>query len=80
MEVLHITAIAEEGKIIINVPESFNGKAVDVTVTEKDEEAARIKRMTREEKLEWLKQFADSAKYPDTPIDKYEWYEQAGDY
>ncbi len=80
MQTLHITATAEEGKIVIDVPESLNGKEVDITVVEKDKEAEKIKKMTREERLEWLKQFAGSAKYPDTPIDKYEWYEQAGDY
>ncbi len=80
MEVLHITATVEAGKIIINVPESLNGKVVNVTINEKDEQATKIEKMTREQRVERMMQFVGSAKYPDTAIDKYEWYEQAGDY
>ena len=78
MQTLHITATAE-GKIVIDVPESLNGKEVEITVVERDVETEKFQKTTRDEKLKRFEQFFGSAKYPDTPIDKYKWYEQAGD-
>ena len=80
METLHFTATAEEGKLIIDVPKSLNGKEFNITAVERNMETEEYQRMIRKEKIKRLEQFFGSAKYPDTPIDKYEWYEQAGDY
>lgn len=80
MEIFHITAIAHEGKIIINIPSSLNGNEFDITVIKKDQENKKLQGLPREEKLRLLEQCKGSAKYPDTPLNKYEWYEQASDY
>lgn len=82
MKVLEVTQKVTDGKLVIHVPETLEGKEVTVVVSEANLADARENwaSLPASERVKILQQFAGSAKYPDVIIDKYEWYEQASDY
>ncbi len=80
MKNFRITAIAQNGKVVFEVPESFNGKELEITIAEREDQVKKFHEMPVEERIKILEQYKGKAKYPDTSIDKYEVYEQSGNY
>ncbi len=54
MEVLTIHMKAENGKLEIDVPESWNGKELQVTISEADQGIEKFKNLPVEERLKIL--------------------------
>ncbi len=78
METLEFIKKSEDGKLIIELPEEYQGKELIVTIAEKLD-ASNPKnwhKLPNEEKLKILKTFAGSAKYPNAETNKYDVYEQ----
>ena len=73
---LTITKKAENGKVEIEVPEYLNGKELQITVSEVNEEIIKFRNLPAEERMRILQQYKGTAKYPDAETDKYEVYEQ----
>jgi hypothetical protein len=78
METLEFIKKAEGGKIIIDVPESLEGKKVKVQVTEYNvfEHPEDWSKLPGAERLKILEQFKGKAKYPDADTNKYDVYNQ----
>jgi len=77
METLEFIKKAEGGKIILDIPENLTGKELLIKVFEqKGEDTRKFSEMPVEERLEVLRQFQGTAKYPDADVSKYDVYEQ----
>lgn len=77
MEIIEVVRKVENGKIIIEVPESFNEHEVRVVVSEVERQPVKkFIDMPVEERLETLKKYWGTARYPDYPTSKYDVYEQ----
>lgn len=79
MQHLEYTKKAEGGRIVIDVPEEFEGKELRISISvlknlEESEENWHL--LPGKKRLEILEQFKGTAKYPDFPISKYDVYEQ----
>jgi len=79
METLEFIKKVEDGKIVIELPAEMEGKSLKVKIEEDilneppPEEWATL---PPAERLKILQRFKGTTKYPDTKIDKTEWYEQ----
>ncbi|MDQ2751917.1 MAG: hypothetical protein M3R72_02730 [Bacteroidota bacterium] len=78
MKVLEVTQKVTDGKLVIAIPQDYEGKELRVTISENNiaSDPDNWAFLPAEERVKILMQFAGSAKYPDTPIDNYEVYEQ----
>lgn len=79
MQELEYIKKAEGGKIVIDIPEEFDGKELRVSisaVTNLEDDEKNWHLLPAEKKLQILQQFKGTAKYPDVPINKYDVYDQ----
>ena len=76
METLEFVKKAVDGRITLQLPEEWKDKEVIITVIDGEIHPEHWSGLPGKEKTEILKRFAGSAKFPDTPTDKYEVYEQ----
>jgi len=78
MEVLEFVKKAEDGKIILDIPENLQGKDLMIKVSEQGliGEIKKFKDLPVEERLKALKQYQGTAKYPGADISKYDVYDQ----
>lgn len=78
MQIFETIQTVTDGKLVIEVPQNFEGKELKITVSENKivNDPNNWASLPAAERVKILQQFAGSAKYPDTPIDKYEVYEQ----
>ncbi len=85
MNVFETTGHVIDGKVIINLPDEYNNKKVKITVlqhiendSEKDEfgDEENWANLPVEKKIEILKRFTGTAKYPNIDTNKYEVYDQ----
>lgn len=76
MEILEITQKPVDGKVVINVPESMREKDLKVIVVAKDEEHERWADLPPEKRIEILKKYTGSAKFPNVVTSKYDVYNQ----
>ncbi len=78
METFEFNRKVEDGKIIITLPERFNEKEVKITIVADDEFGDEDKwaELPGEKKLDILKRYAGTAKYPDIDTSKIDVYDQ----
>lgn len=78
MEILEFVKKAEDGKIILDIPENLQGKELMIKVSEQDanDEVKKFKDLPLEERLKVLKQYQGTAKYPNADVSKYDVYDQ----
>jgi hypothetical protein len=78
MQAFETTQKVENGKVLIELPEEFNNHSVRIKVTEAKglEDKEDWTNLPVEKKLEILKRFTGTAKYPNTDTNKYEVYDQ----
>lgn len=76
METLEFIKKPVDGKLVIDMPEGWEGKEVVIKVTVHDQKPSGWATLPGAERLQMLKRFAGTAKYPNTQTDKYEVYEQ----
>lgn len=76
MEVLEITQKPVNGKVVIDVPETMRGKDLKVIVVAKDETHERWADLPPEKRIEILKKYTGSAKFPNVETSKYNVYNQ----
>lgn len=78
MKPLEFIKKAEGGKIIIDMPENFEGKEVKIQVTEYNvfDHPEDWSKLPGAEKVKILERFAGTAKYPGAETNKYDVYEQ----
>ena len=69
---------AENGHVLVAVPKEMENMPLEVVVNVRldKEDPSNWANLPAKERLEILKRYAGSAKFPDTPIDKYDVYEQ----
>ena len=70
---------AKGGKIVIDLPEEFEGKEVKILISavessEENKESWHL--LPVEQKLQILQRFKGTAKFPDAQINKYDVYDQ----
>lgn len=76
MEILEVTQKPVDGKVVIDLPETMREKELKVIVVLQDEDYENWANYPPEKKLEILKRFTGSAKYPNVETSKYEVYDQ----
>lgn len=76
MEILEITQKPVDGKVVIDVPETMRDKDLKVIVVAKDQKNERWADLPPEKRIEVLKKYTGSAKYPDVETSKYDVYNQ----
>lgn len=78
METLEFIKRPVDGKLIIDLPDNYNGKEVLVTIVEKldEEDPANWSDLPGPKKVEILKRFWGAATYPDAETNKHDVYEQ----
>lgn len=78
MEAFEVNKKVENGKIVIALPERFNDKEVKVKITAEDEfvDEKNWADLPSHKKVELLKRFTGSAKYPNVETNKYDVYDQ----
>ncbi|MCY7421984.1 MAG: hypothetical protein LH478_09620 [Chitinophagaceae bacterium] len=78
MEAFEVNQKVENGKIVIVLPERFNDKEVKVKITVADEfgDEKDWANLPSHKKVELLKKFTGSAKYPNVETNKYDVYDQ----
>ena len=78
MNTFEITEQVVDGKVLINLPEEYNNKMVKITVLPEDDfgDEKDWANLPSHKKVELLKRFTGSAKYPDVETNKYDVYDQ----
>ena len=79
MKTVEFTRKAEERKIILEVPEEFEGKELRILISVEEaneEDPEKWHLLPSAKKMQLLKQYQGSAKFPDVEINKYDVYEQ----
>lgn len=79
MEKPEIKQKVENGKVLLDLAEEFNNKEVSITVSTTEDIFQDEKNradLPAAKRVEVLKRFAGTAKYPDVETNKYEVYEQ----
>ena len=79
METLKFITKADGDTITLDIPKNLQGKELIIKISEQaeeDEDVRKFREMSVEERLEVLKQFQGTAKYPDADVSKYDVYEQ----
>jgi hypothetical protein len=78
MKVLELTQKVTGGKLVIDVPENYEGKELNIVIKASDStsDPENWADLPAKERVKILERFKGTAKYPDTKIDKLEWYDQ----
>ena len=78
METLEFIKTAKDGKIIIELPENFEGKEVKVKVMEYEisDHPEDWAKLPGAERVKILEQFKGKDKFPNAKVDKYDVYDQ----
>ena len=77
MEAIRIKGVAHKGVLSVSVPEEFDEKELEITLLPIENRAIETEvAQNHEEKVKRLMSIAGAAKFPDTPITKYDVYEQ----
>ena len=76
MEILETTQKVIDGKIVVELPESYNDQNVKITVSTDVEDEENWANLPAHEKVEILKRFAGKDKFPNIKVGKYDVYYQ----
>ena len=76
METLEFIKKPVDGKIVIEVPENWEGKEIVIKMREHEQDPRNWAKLPDNERVKILRRFARTAKFPNTQTDKYEVYEQ----
>jgi hypothetical protein len=78
METLEFIKKPVDGKLVIDMPEGWEGKEVEVKITDIEPLPAlkKFAEMPPEERIQELMKYWATAKYPDFPISKNDIYGQ----
>lgn len=78
MEQFEIIQKVEDGQLLIKLPEEFNNKEVKIRVTSEDEfgDEENWAELPAHKKVELLKTFVGSDKFPSIKVGKYDVYYQ----
>ncbi len=76
MEILEITQKPVDGKVVIDVPETMREKDLRVIVVANGEKQEKWADLPPEKRIEILKKYTGSAKYPNVETSKYDVYNQ----
>ncbi len=79
MNTIELTKKIENGQIVLNLPEEYNNKSVDIVISEHKElggDENNWSELPAEQKLELLKSFAGGDKFPYIKVGKYDVYYQ----
>jgi len=76
MEILEVTQKAVDGKVVIDVPETMREKDLKVIVVATDQNSEGWADLPPEGRVEILKKYTGSAKYPEAETSKYDVYNQ----
>lgn len=78
METLRIRGTVKDGILTVQVPEKFEGKEVNVDITDYDvfDHPEDWAKLPGAERVKILEQFKGTAKYPDAETNKYDVYDQ----
>lgn len=74
METLRYIETTQDGRLVLEVPVEFRNQELEVLV--KPLQESTVKKKSREEFMEMVRDFIGSAPYPDAKTDKYDVYDQ----
>ncbi|MBX2930482.1 MAG: hypothetical protein KF781_00890 [Chitinophagaceae bacterium] len=76
MEILEITQKVIDGKVIIDLPKSYNNQNVKVTVSTNIDDEENWANLPAHKRVEILKDFVGKDKFPNIKVGKYDVYYQ----
>ena len=77
MEAIKLTGISHDGKLIVDIPQEFDNKELEIMiVSSKDREKKNRVIEEKKRKRKELLSIVGTAKYPDFPMTKYDVYDQ----
>ncbi|HEX8357118.1 MAG TPA: hypothetical protein VF610_06900 [Segetibacter sp.] len=76
MEAVKIKGIAQNGILSVPVPKEFEDKELEVIILFNDKASIDDEVTAHEKKVERLLRIVGAAKFPDTPLTKYDVYHQ----
>lgn len=76
MDILEITQKVIDGKVIVDLPKSYNNQNVKVTVSTNIDDEENWANLPAHKRVEILKDFVGKDKYPKIKVGKYDVYYQ----
>lgn len=76
MEILETTTTVIDGKVIIEVPHSFDNQDVKIVISQETDDEEDWANLPAIKRVEILKEFYGADKFPDAKVGKYDVYYQ----